>query len=48
MWGLPASFEDLGYRRPSEFPTEEGRQLALTDSDNPDEDEEVQTTIIQF
>ena len=39
-------FQDLGYRKPSEFPTEEARAIALQDSDLPEEDEEVQTTIL--
>ena len=50
MWGLGEwFFEDLTYRPPSYFleaAAPEAYQLALQDSDRPDEDEEVQVTIL--
>jgi hypothetical protein len=51
VWGLPSSFDDLGYRHPDEFETEETRALAWTDADGaPGEDpnEAVQTTIFSL
>lgn len=50
MWGLGKwFFEDLTYQKPSFFlaaTAPEAYQLALQDSDRPDEDEEVQVTIL--
>ena len=50
MWGLGEwFFQDLTYERPSFFldaVAPEAYQLALQDSDRPEEDEEVQVTIL--
>lgn len=51
MWGLGEwSFDDLGLRHPSEFPTAAGRKAAYDDQDDgvdpADPNETVQTTIL--